>query len=351
VSYEALVADSKLTIDDEGYVYRPPAVPVVALSYGWIRQGHPDPDGWHLRLVAHLLKLFFSTCPGIKDVALFWDFLSLEQVWGPGFQFMGRTPDENRRFKAALNYMQVIYGHQHIFVWRMNALPDDVLPTVENRGWPHFEQAVFSTSQKPFWLGVGGMIFTVNDRDRVLAWELLDANTAVTWGSLASVAAPPCSPAHFNEQLASKTFTGVGDFEIVVDLYSSLFYHCLSQMTLLRLDLAWTPESAWQLGIALREFRRLETLDVNGDAFARNFSEFVRGHGKDIRHLKLKELSMTRCGRFDSRPFLQFLTCCPNLTFLSVMVDGGFDKSFKKTIKSVCPSVMTLGSDFGIFPI
>ena len=46
-------------------------------------EGHPDPDRFHLTIVAHLVKLFMESSCGTKvdfdDVAMFWDFGSLHQ--------------------------------------------------------------------------------------------------------------------------------------------------------------------------------------------------------------------------------------------------------------------------------
>ena len=89
-------------------------VTVLAVSYPWLSKTHPDPDGWHLRILRHFLRLFFTlenkgldkeynvvTRPPSgqgKRVAIFMDWQSLFQEHSPG----GRTADQSAAFRRAL---------------------------------------------------------------------------------------------------------------------------------------------------------------------------------------------------------------------------------------------------------
>ena len=35
-------------------------VTVLSVSYPWLSQKHPDPDAWHLHIVQHFLRLYFT---------------------------------------------------------------------------------------------------------------------------------------------------------------------------------------------------------------------------------------------------------------------------------------------------
>ena len=84
-TYEELKAVAeKLGKDRYGYLF-------VALSYRWLSADHPDPDGFHLAIIAEVAALYLKNSgltyvfiradldPALADFALFWDFASLPQ--------------------------------------------------------------------------------------------------------------------------------------------------------------------------------------------------------------------------------------------------------------------------------
>ena len=102
-------------------------VVVLGISYPWLTKEHPDPEGWHLAIVQHFLRLYFTLKNKGKDknwkdvkrpptgqgkrVAIFWDWMSLFQASHPG----GQTEDEKASFKRALATINIWYGRPYIF--------------------------------------------------------------------------------------------------------------------------------------------------------------------------------------------------------------------------------------------
>ena len=115
----------------------------VALSYRWLTKEHPDPDGFHLGIVAAVAELYLNLRGGIKgrinlgpdafpsqltaafrrhglglpEFALFWDFASLHQP--------PRTDAEAELFPKGLQNSNVWYGHARTVVWMQSELPED----------------------------------------------------------------------------------------------------------------------------------------------------------------------------------------------------------------------------------
>ena len=132
---------------------------VLAISYPWLTKEHPDPEGWHLTIIQHFLRLFFTlaskgmdkddkevTRPPTgqgKRVAIFWDWMSLFQANHSG----GQTEEQKASFKRALGTINIWYANCETMVWRQTKLPPaprpghDINP-YHKRGWCFFELAV-----------------------------------------------------------------------------------------------------------------------------------------------------------------------------------------------------------------
>ena len=96
----------------------------VALSYRWLSAEHPDPDRFHLKIVAAVARLYMKNLADAfqlaglgdePDFALFWDFASLYQ--------RERTADEEALFLPGLQASNVWYGHQLSVCWMQTELP------------------------------------------------------------------------------------------------------------------------------------------------------------------------------------------------------------------------------------
>jgi len=231
-------------------------VMLLALSYGWIQRGHPDRDSWHLsQVVNFLVHQFWMGSVCLSDVALFWDFYSLEQL--------PRTATEDLRFKTALRFMNVVYGHCNFHILRLNDLPPGINPTCE-RGWPFFEEAVFSTAQK------NGSTYVCSDRNLLASPVHLGhhrhSETMELMQRLQVGRNVPMSPRCFQRQLMDKKFTGKGDKEAVEKMYLDNF----AIMTLgdsLSLKTFWNVAKAHQLAKALYHYQKLRSLYIEGPGF------------------------------------------------------------------------------------
>ena len=75
---------------------------VLALTYGWLSPGNPDPTGKRFEAVQRALRWLHTNGLLPKTAGLFWDFGSLPQK--------PRTPTEDATFKAGLAVMANLYA-------------------------------------------------------------------------------------------------------------------------------------------------------------------------------------------------------------------------------------------------
>ena len=113
---------------------------VLAISYPWLTKEHPDPEGWHLAIIQHFLRLFFTLENKGKDkdykkvtrsptgqgkrIAIFWDWMSLFQANHPERQ----TEEQTASFKRALKSINIWYANCESMVWRQTKLPPSPRP-------------------------------------------------------------------------------------------------------------------------------------------------------------------------------------------------------------------------------
>ena len=223
------------SVDDEN-------VEVLGISYPWLTKEHPDPEGWHLAIIQHFLRLYFTLeNKGYDDdenavtwqmghgkrVAIFWDWMSLFQASHPG----GQTEEQRAAFKRALKLINIWYANNCTMVWRQTKLPPAPRPghnikKYHKRGWCFFELGVsemISPSDKVLDLGllVGddgtfteeGMFFTEHKLGGLGGgWAAADGDE---FGALLPTVVKQCStqrqfpmpPEAFDQALDQCTFT------------------------------------------------------------------------------------------------------------------------------------------------
>jgi Ran GTPase-activating protein (RanGAP) involved in mRNA processing and transport len=260
----------------------------VALSYRWLTKEHPDPDGFHLGIVASVAELYLNPRGwtkygrdqysqlaaafrehglGLPEFALFWDFASLHQS--------PRTDAEAELFPKGLQNSNVWYGHARTVVWMQSELPEGfaarmraseppLAETYEDSGWCYVEAAI-SAAIKPGFLRLD----LAKRTDRAMACAY---GPGVPWDKadnmLACVCArrrpPPPSPETVRRLLQTeKRFTNSSDVSKVADLYATFFGKVTNVGELKFEGLEWGDADVVELCEVLPRFAVLRTLDLS----------------------------------------------------------------------------------------
>ena len=170
---------------------------MLSISYGWLHEGHPDPEMFYLKRLAKVVKAFkkFHSLD-CEDCAVFLDFCSLwqkELVDGVGT----RTPEQIVQFKEALDEINTPY--EAITSVRLEAVPEGTVRTYHMRGWTEFEKRIINC--KGF-SDVGlrttvvlpeGFDADCSDQDMVRHFDNFRRQT--------DFEGPPLKPSRFNEKL------------------------------------------------------------------------------------------------------------------------------------------------------
>ena len=263
----------------------------VALSYRWLTKEHPDPDGFHLGIVASVAELYLNPRGwkdfqgrdhysqlaaafrehglGLPEFALFWDFASLHQP--------PRTDAEAKLFPKGLQNSNVWYGHARTVVWMQSELPEGfaarmraseppLAETYEDSGWCYVEAAI-SAAIKPGFLRLD----LAKRTERAMActygpgklWDDAD-------DMLARVCArrrrPPPSPETVRRLLQTeKRFTNSSDVSKVADLYATFFGKVTYVDELVFKGLEWGDADVVVLCEVLPRFAAVRTLDLTGN--------------------------------------------------------------------------------------
>jgi hypothetical protein len=257
----------------------------VALSYRWLTKEHPDPDGFHLGIVAAVAELYLNLRGqdasasqlskafqkhglGLPEFALFWDFASLHQP--------PRTDAEAKLFPKGLQNSNVWYGHARTVVWMQSELPKGfaerlraseppLAETYEDSGWCYVEAAI-SAAIKPGFLRLD----LAKRTERAMANSYGPAGNWWEDGDdrLARVCArrrpPPPSPETVRRLLQTeKRFTTSSDVSKVADLYADFFGKVTTVDALEFQGLEWGDADVVELCEVLPRFAALRTLDLS----------------------------------------------------------------------------------------
>ena len=252
-----------------------------ALSYRWITKDHPDPDCFHLRIIAEVAearitdvnssgkrlgpwRIVFEPIGMAEadvDIAVFWDFGSLYQS-DRVKHVDDRTEAQKQLFAGALSKggaLNVWYGHLHTSVWIQSELPAgfeeqmaalNLARTYKESGWC-FVEASMSALLKPFnrRLDLGMRNRRHESLEFTGGFRILEARCSVGRD-------PPLSPQAMSEVVRTqKRFTGKGDLEIVTAMYRDFFDAVAPTVEeLLLQELKWGPKEACALTEVLPRF-------------------------------------------------------------------------------------------------
>ena len=231
----------------------------VSLSYKWltkVRKGrdpdHPDPNGYHLGIVASVVELYLGLTGigsnladafeerelGPPELAMFWDFSSLHQE--------PRTDAETTLFGQGMDLSTVWYGHS--VVWMQTEVPEgfEGIPYATS-GWC-FMEAQVSAAVKPGFLRLDLARRTKKAMDYKYGPSDSDPEAC-----LANVCAqhrpPPPSPERVRHLLQTvQRFTNPADWEKVSELYGAFFESITQVIALNFRGLNWGPADGVELG-------------------------------------------------------------------------------------------------------
>ena len=187
---QALPEDAFVDFDDAGGEAKAEAIQIICLSYCWLSDDHPDPDGYHLATIAALLKCFMKGSPDKVNARgymmsrvsasamaqagaaarkkLLWDAKKLMLAedlqnmgdfcfgagdgrpvgvfmdWTSAYQKELTTAEEKHSFEAYMKHINLWYAHESTIVWALD-YPPEVLPRggknvkYQKSGWGAFE--------------------------------------------------------------------------------------------------------------------------------------------------------------------------------------------------------------------
>jgi len=193
---------------------------IVVISYTWLSREHPDPDGFHLKCFAPLLRHYASHRRlDLNDVPVFIDWCALPQS--------PRSPTEEIVFQRILSSIADWYASPNTQVWLLSAVPEGVAP-FEDRGWPTFERALATMIKVP---------------ESTLDLGLLRPGWR-TWSHVVDVCRAqtklPNIPSDFAALLSTKKFTQVEDHQTLSRMYAAAFEkYLLSEARFYYAGLAW----------------------------------------------------------------------------------------------------------------
>jgi hypothetical protein len=276
-----------------------PCIPIIAISLPWLHPEHPDPLGDNLKLIGEVLAFFVERAASAAAAVVgegrtqrwgvLWDFASLFQHLPSERR---RDAREERLFQEGLQSLADFYSHPYTRVFRLTRFPEGYpasyeqrgygLPTRANaseymeRGWC-FTETCWASMIKPSWLCLDlGQYSSSKQYDD---WFELTQDCVRDGARIA-----PKTPAQFEEELCSKTFTnGKEDQPRVSQLYLTSFVDLLgNEIELIFEGLNWGDSQAEQVAAVIKTgcLRSLETLTLKdndiGDRGMRTLASAIR---------------------------------------------------------------------------
>ena len=235
---------------------------IIVVSYPWLSPTHPDPDSFHMAVLAPLLSVFVrymaqeSLLPD-EDVAVFIDYSCLFQD--------ERTASELEMFRTGLKSINLLYAHARTSVWCLTRLPDGAPRPYIYRGWCKFEYNIASIikSGRRF-LDLGALT------------EIPDVSNFAAVGKACSAARrPPELPSNFEGALWETTSTGEftltftngkDDRPFVARKYQETFEELMRDVDLLDYcNLGWEDSEVLQLAKVLPACASVVSLKLNNN--------------------------------------------------------------------------------------
>ena len=256
---------------------------VVAISYCWIAQKHPDPGMYHLEIVYHLLRKFVvGTFDKTKfhrsDGSSF--ILNSNEVCGSGdgrrlgiFLDWSSVPQQARSvedtavFKRALSNINLWYAHSSTTTWMLTSLPPDVTRKgYEESGWTTFERHVaslISPSTQVLRIDVGVREKLCRGALQCDYYQLCLDTMDISHGA-------PVEPAAFTRDVRAKHFTNDADYyDVVVPRYKDTFLSVMEEATAIDYRGQSVSDGAfWDIMAAFQTYGHRELIEVIDFSFS-----------------------------------------------------------------------------------
>eukprot|EP01062_Namystynia_karyoxenos_P065112 TRINITY_DN5837_c0_g1_i1.p1 TRINITY_DN5837_c0_g1~~TRINITY_DN5837_c0_g1_i1.p1 ORF type:complete len:527 (+),score=186.50 TRINITY_DN5837_c0_g1_i1:61-1581(+) len=244
-----------------------------AVSYGWVTAEHPDPNRFHVKRIARVLKERRKLLPTkMPDLAVMLDWCSLHQ----GDE---RSAEEDALYQAALRCMGSVFSHEHVTVLRFSALPPDCEVPFAERGWPLFEHRV--ADSKP---DSHGKLYDYTP-------QFDPSARFVNFSEFFAVRHPPLSPADFAAALQGRRLRVESDRAELLRMYEHRFEEFAQVGRLDCSEAGWGPAEGRQLAAALPLFRRAAEVSVARNELGDKGADAVLGAAGCMPWLRALDLS------------------------------------------------------------
>lgn len=248
-----------------------PEVHILAISYCWRTEAHPDPEGEQLQAIAMLVEAFGATVGGCSNVAVFLDWCSLYQKESGG----ERQGHHQEAFERALRHASMWFAHRGTYSLMLTG--GGAGRSDHGRGWPFFEQAVSSLVKDAsrsldvgYFLGEEWQLELAGktDAERVACrtWQMVERHAK-------KCRLVPMTPSEFREKLESKAFADDLDRSFVARKYEQTFREVMLSAS--ELDFSrrhWADADVSKFVAVLPYCFKLHTLNIDenqiGDAGA-----------------------------------------------------------------------------------
>lgn len=230
----AIVQPSRLTSQDK----------IVAVSYCWLTEEHPDPQGNQLQIMSRVLWQFSQYWDG-ANVAIFIDWCSLYQE--------PRSKSEKAAFHRSLRHIHLWYTHQDISLWMLTKFPDEQSTRrYWDRGWPTFEHALAGL------VTPARMVLDLGKLDEGCEDFLSTIRTCV------AKRPAPEDPESFYQTLLTKSLSKGADRSLLEEKYQEAFQAAVVQATKLYYStLGWEDGEIVKLSVTLPNCTHLTALDLS----------------------------------------------------------------------------------------
>lgn len=288
---EAVWGGEELKRDVEEYESQPrqrQPHKIIAISYCWLQEGHPDPEGAQFKLLGQLIRCRLRSVGDGVDLAIYIDYCSVFQE--------PRSELETAAYNESLDSMHFWFAHEKPEKWLLSRVIDvgarcsrvddvsrilaqasaggtlqefaakvsaadaeEVLPYTD-RGWPCFERALAEFLA----IGAGAKVSLLD------MGKLDGAFSALEWPEIqrrcrAGQAAPQI-PEAFCAELAGKTFRNPSDLAMLQEKYRVTFNEVVAcTLNLIFCNLDWGDEEVVALASTLTYCSQLQSIDLEGN--------------------------------------------------------------------------------------